>query len=142
MRDTARAPHPPTNQSTMHQMNQQGLYVPKKAYFGKNLAGFWGDREKIWYPHIREPMRHFFRVENIDWCGYNWPLGMKMCNFGPKIWVFGAKRQFPPRFLAQNSERLSISNLPHFRVTAVFVKKNRPTRKKKDQKFVLKTKIS
>ena len=28
----------PTNQPAGHQMNRQGLYVPKKAYFGQNLA--------------------------------------------------------------------------------------------------------
>ena len=27
-------------------------------------------------------MRHLFRVENIDLCGSNWPLGTKMCNLG------------------------------------------------------------
>ena len=40
LQDTARAPQPPSNQPTGHQMSQQGLYVPKKAYFGPNLAVF------------------------------------------------------------------------------------------------------
>ena len=40
------------------------------------------------------PMRHLFRVENIDRWGSNWPLGAKMCFFDPKIWIFGAKSQF------------------------------------------------
>ena len=45
MEDTARAPQPPTNkptghQATGHQKNQQGLYVPRKAYFGPNLVVF------------------------------------------------------------------------------------------------------
>ena len=39
-------------------------------------------------------MRHLFCVENIDRCESNWPLGTKMCNFDPKIWIFGAKSQF------------------------------------------------
>ena len=34
-KDTARAPQPPTNQPIGHQVNQQGLYVPNEAYFGK-----------------------------------------------------------------------------------------------------------
>ena len=57
MRDTPLAPQPPTNRPTGHQMNRQGLYVPKEAYFGqaweeivqvcflKNLADApWGHR--------------------------------------------------------------------------------------------------
>ena len=40
LRDTARAPQPPTNQPTGHQMSRQGLYVPKKAYFGAKMAVF------------------------------------------------------------------------------------------------------
>ena len=39
-------------------------------------------------------MRHLFRVENIDQCGSNWPLGTKKCNFDMKIWIFWAKSQF------------------------------------------------
>ena len=38
MRDTARAPQPPTNQQTGHQMSRQGQFVPKKAYFGTKMA--------------------------------------------------------------------------------------------------------
>ena len=34
----ARAAQQPTNQPKGHQMSQQGLYVPKKVYFGPNLA--------------------------------------------------------------------------------------------------------
>ena len=36
LRDTARAPQP--QKPTGHQMNRQGLYVLKKAYFGPSLA--------------------------------------------------------------------------------------------------------
>ena len=39
-------------------------------------------------------MRHLFRVEIIDQWGSNWLLGTKMCNFDPKIWIFGAKSHF------------------------------------------------
>ena len=38
--DTARAPQPSTNQPTGHQISRQGLYVPKKAYFGAKMAVF------------------------------------------------------------------------------------------------------
>ena len=27
---------------------------------------FWGEGVKLWYPHIREPVRHLFRVDYID----------------------------------------------------------------------------
>ena len=33
-------------------------------------------------------------VEKIDRCCLNWPRGTKMCNFYPKIWIFGAKSQY------------------------------------------------
>ena len=33
-------------------------------------------------------MRHLFRVENIDRCDSNWPLGTKMCNFCMVIAIF------------------------------------------------------
>merc|ERR1712155_348832 len=67
------------------------------AKFGRFWAQnpiFWGQGEKFWYTHIGIPMRHLFRVENIDRRGSNWPLGAKMCFFDPKIWIFGAKSQF------------------------------------------------
>ena len=34
------APQPLTNQPTGHQISRQGLYVPKKAYFGAKIAVF------------------------------------------------------------------------------------------------------
>ena len=48
-------------------------------------------RKRFWtltlvkiYPHIREPMRHLCRIENIDWCGWNWPFTIiSTLNFGP-----------------------------------------------------------
>ena len=39
-------------------------------------------------------MRHVFRVEDIDRCGSNWQLGTKMCNFDPKVWIFGKRLIF------------------------------------------------
>ena len=50
-----------------------------------------GMEQNFWYPHIREPMRHLFRVENIHRCSSDWPLGTKMCNFNQ---IFGAKIHF------------------------------------------------
>ena len=40
LRDTARAPQPPTKQPAGHLISQQGLYVPNKAYFGAKMAVF------------------------------------------------------------------------------------------------------
>ena len=40
LRDTARAPQPPTKQPAGHLISQQGLYVPNKAYFGQKMADF------------------------------------------------------------------------------------------------------
>ena len=73
----------------------------QKCQFWANFGRFWaknpfwvGMEQNFWYPHIREPKRHLFRVENIDQCSSDWPLGTNMCNFDPKIWIFGAKSQF------------------------------------------------
>ena len=63
---------------------------------------------------IRKPMRHLFRVENIDQCGSNWPLGTKMCNFDPKIWIFGAKSHFGPvlrKSHLDHLKKISVSEL-------------------------------
>ena len=82
----------------LDQMGQKCRCLAKNASFGPNLVvfgpkiQFFGGREKnFWYPHIGNPMRHLFCVENIDRGGSNWPLGAKMCFFYPKIWIFGAK---------------------------------------------------
>ena len=61
--------------------------------------------------HIGEPMRHLFRVENIDRRVSDSPLQTKMWNFAPKIWIFGAKSQFfilEPWFLSTGH----ITNIP------------------------------
>ena len=82
------------------QMGQKGQYLAKNASFGPNLAVFGpkiyflGEGVNLLVPSYQGPMRHLFRVENIDRCGSNFPLGTKMCNFNPKIWIFGAKSQF------------------------------------------------
>ena len=78
------------------QMGQKGQYLAKYANFGPNLAVFgpkihFLEWVKFWYPQTREPMRHLFRVENVDRLGSNWSLWTKMCNFDPNIGIFGAK---------------------------------------------------
>ena len=83
-----------------------GSYGPKMPIYDQKCQ-FWaqlgrleaknqflGMEKNFWYPHIRKPMRHLFRVENIDRYGSYWPQGTKMCNFDPKIWIFGAKSHF------------------------------------------------
>ena len=70
------------------QMGQKCRYLAK-------FDCFWGEiKQNFWYPHIREPMRHLFRVENIDRRGSNRSPGTKMCNLDPTLWIFGAKSQF------------------------------------------------
>ena len=76
------------------------IFGPKCQFWAK-FGRFWaqnpiflGQGVKILVPSYGIPMRHLFRVENIDQWGSNWPLGAKMCFFDPKIWIFGAKSQF------------------------------------------------
>ena len=77
-----------------------------EIHFGNLFASFFGQAldqvgqkcrylaQTLVYTRIGIPMRHLFRVENIDRWGSNWSLGAKMCFFDPKIWIFGAKSQF------------------------------------------------
>merc|ERR1712012_873302 len=63
------------------------------------------------------PIPHLFCVENIDRRGSNWPLGTKMCNCYPEIWIFWAKSQFfilEPRFSStgHNTSTPWATNLP------------------------------
>ena len=56
-------------------------FVVQKSYS-------FGEQTKLWYPYIKEPMTHLFRVENIDQWGSNWLLRTKMWKFGylgPKV---------------------------------------------------------
>ena len=79
------------------QTGQNGRYLAKNASFGPNLAVFGskinflgGGWSKTFGTLITgELVRHLFRVENIDRCDSNWPLGTKMCIFCPQsldIW--------------------------------------------------------
>ena len=76
-------------------------YFCQKCQFWAKFGHFWaknpflgGMKCNVWYPHIRELMIHLFRVENIDRCGSNWPLGTKMCNFYPKFGYLGPRVNF------------------------------------------------
>ena len=71
--------------------------MTKNANFGTYLAIFGLEIQFLggwtnWYPHIGEPMRHLFFIENIDWRGSNWSLGTKMCNFDQNIGIFGTEK--------------------------------------------------
>ena len=74
-------------------------------------------------------MRHFFRVEKIEWCGSNWPLGTKVIFFcfGIAIFVNTAYHQYTPVQLShsvseqciifQGSPRfLAVSGHTHFAI--------------------------
>ena len=54
MRDTARAPQPPTNPPTGHQMSRQGL-AQYDQFLGKIVStknpNFYWRKQKFWYPH-------------------------------------------------------------------------------------------
>ena len=57
----------------LDQMGQKCRYLAQNASFGPNLVvfgpkiQFLGGREyNFWYPRVGIPMRHLFRVENID----------------------------------------------------------------------------
>merc|ERR1711978_676483 len=73
---------------------QNASFGPYLAVFGPKIQFFGGRELKFWYPRIGIPMRHLFRVGDIDRRGSNWLPGAKMCFFDPKIWIFGAKSQF------------------------------------------------
>ena len=83
----------------LYQMGQKMPIFGPKCQFWAKFGRFWARNPIFWgqgvkIPRIGIPMRHLFRVENIDRWGSNWPLGAKMCFFDPKIWIFGAKSQF------------------------------------------------
>ena len=91
----ARQNHQPTG----HQTSRQGLYVPKKAYFGARMAVLilyhFGREQKIWYPHINHLGTSFaflFLVKHgTKWIRKSnmWPTMAKNANFGSNLAVFG-----------------------------------------------------
>ena len=85
MRDTARAPQPPTNPPTGHQMTQQWTKMPIwgqiGSFLGKKSYFFTGEIESF-VTHITEnPPSHLVHI--VFW----WGIGQnvqKMAIFGPK----------------------------------------------------------
>ena len=64
-------------------MDQKGKYLAQNDQNQK----IYGTKQKVWYPHIGEPIRHLFRLKNIDRRGSNGLLGTKKCNIDPKILI-------------------------------------------------------
>ena len=95
--------HQPTNQ-----MSRQGLYVPKKAYFGAKMVVFgpkyFGREQKFWFTHIGKPLRPncFLDGHGIDQIGQylaqndqNAYSGQNLVILGPKILMFtGGSKSF------------------------------------------------
>ena len=106
MRDTARAPQPPTDPQIGHQISLHGLaQIDQKcqfwAQFGRFLAKnpflYWRN-QKLCYPHNRKPTQapcsQCWLVEHWTKCAKNgniWPKMTKNADFGPNLAVFGPK---------------------------------------------------
>ena len=58
-------------------------------FFGQKLK-FGGEGVILLVSSYQGTNKTHIRVETIDRCGSNWPLGTRMCNFDPKIWIFWA----------------------------------------------------
>ena len=79
MRDTARAPQPPTNPPTGHQMSEP--QINKNANFGQKILIFPGEI-KSFVTHITEnPPRHLVQIG--FWLDIRQNV-QKMAIFGPK----------------------------------------------------------
>ena len=87
-------------------MSQQGLKVPKKAYFGAKTAVLGPNtlkknyvrEQKFWNIHIRKPMRHLVRIvllvgHGTKWIRYGQYLAQndQKCIFQAKFGRFGVK---------------------------------------------------
>ena len=89
MRDTARAPQPPTNPPTGHQMNRQGLSKSEQiCQFWAKLGCSWAKiliftgEIKSFVTHITEnPPKHLVHI--VFWSGIGQKV-QKMAIFGPK----------------------------------------------------------
>ena len=58
---------------------------PERPMFGRSWAKipkFLERKQNVWFPYIGEPIRHLFRVENIDQWGSNTPMSTTF-PFGP-----------------------------------------------------------
>ena len=87
MRDTARAPQPPTDPPTGHQMHALAQIDQKMPMFGPNLVVFWAKnpffywRNQKFVTHITEnPPRHLVHI--VFWSGIGQNV-QKMAIFGP-----------------------------------------------------------
>ena len=100
MRDTACAPQPPTNRAPNEPARRQGLYVPKKAYFGAKMAVLGPNiltiLTKRYGTHISVcSMRLLVRIVLLVGHGTKWiikaniwPKMTKYAYFGPNLAVF------------------------------------------------------
>ena len=106
MRDTARAPQPPTDPPTGHRKNLHGLaHINQKCQFWAKFGRFWAKNpffywrnQKFCYPHngkpTQAPCSHWFLVGHWTKCAKNgniWPKMTKNADFGPNLAVFGPK---------------------------------------------------
>ena len=73
------------NQTSNYEANSRQRYMCSLGYPKKTLM--------LNFAMVKKS-RHRFCDEDIDRCGSNWSKGTKMCNFGSKIWIFGAKCPF------------------------------------------------
>ena len=85
MRDTDRAPKPPANPPTGHQMSQQWSEMPILgqiwSFLGKKILFFTGEI-KSFVTHITEnPPKHLVHI--VFWSGIGQNV-QKMAIFGPK----------------------------------------------------------
>ena len=106
MRDTARAPQPPTDPPTGHRISLHGLaQIDQKCQFWAKFGCFWAKNpffywrnQKFCYPHngkpTQAPCSHLFLVGHWTKCAKNgniWPKMTKNADFGPNLAVFGPK---------------------------------------------------
>ena len=89
MRDTARAPQPPTDQPTGHQMSRQGLaqndqkcqFWTKFGLFGPKILILTGVSKSFGTNIMEKPPRQLVRI--VFWSGIK--------SNGPKMPIFGSK---------------------------------------------------
>ena len=97
MRDTARAPQPPTDSPTGHIIDQKCQFWAKFGRFGAKNPFFTGEI-KSFVIHITEnPPRNLVHIvfgQALDKCAKNgniWPKMTKNADFGPILAGFGPK---------------------------------------------------
>ena len=109
LRDTARAPQPPTDPPTGHRISLHGLaqidqncqiWAKFGCFCAKNPFFYWRN-QKFCYPlngkPTQAPCSHWFLVGHWTKCAKNgniWPKITKNKDFGPNLAVFGPKILF------------------------------------------------